>query len=317
MEAIENVLAQLYRALLTIDPKIRQHNQMSLTNGRASIDGNSTGDKTESEISTMRAVQERRDGYRYESVSFIQRFKRFISGKLHAIESQTTDSIARQSSLPRANSKLDLQRRDHFRADLISYAPLVLFAREIETSEWDDILKHYETSVKRPYQEEFRIAVSSWRSAAKKSTGDEQDNLFTSQEKEADSLVTRKLTVKRSKTLREGPRTSSGDKSQDGKIVAHEAFAGFLNDTTQSIFIEQNFVVEMFHLSSLTSTEFPDVVANAPPQERRLGNLSEKKLFDPDRNTARKLRTMMDEMFSSWPLDVQNAVDWVLGQESL
>ena len=317
VDAIETALVQLYKAMLTIDPKIRLHNQAMVVNGRTSMDGGNTVDRNESEISTMRAVQERRDGYRQESITFIHRFKQFVVGRFQVIESQTAESIARRQPLPSADSKIDFQRRDHSRADLIAYAPLVLFAREIDSAEWDILLQSYETSIKKPYQEEFRHAVSSWRSVAKMSTGDEQDALFTSQEKEPDNVVARKLTVKRTKTLREGPRTASGDKNQEGKIVAYEAFTGLLKDTTQSIFMEQNFVVEMFHLSSLTSNEFSEVVAMAPPEERRLGSLSEKKLFDPDRNAARKLRTIMDDVFASWPLDLQSAVDWVIDQDAL
>ena len=303
--------------MLTIDPKIRLHNQAMVANGQASTQGGTAVDRNESEISTMRAVQERRDGYRHESISFIHRFKQFVQGRFQKLESQTAESIARSQPLGSANSKIDFHRREHSRGDLITYAPLVLFTREIDSAEWDGLLKSYEASVKKPYQEEFRHAVSSWRSVAKKATGDELDALFTSQEKEPDSLVARKLTVKRSKTLREGPRTASGDKNQEGKIVAYEAFAGLLKDTSQAIFIEQNFVVEMFHLSSLTSNEFSDVVATAPPEERRLGSLTDKKLFDPDRNAARRLRTMMDDIFAAWPVDLQSAVDWVISQDAL
>ena len=316
IQTIETALSQLYKAMLTIDPRIQHHGRPP-GGSRLPTDENGSMDKIGTEISTMRAVREKKDGYQFESFTFIQRFKQFVTVKFREAEALTYDSFGQNMPLPSGSSKLDHHRRDQIRAGLWMYSPLVLFTREINNPEWEDLLRAYEGSVKRPYHDEHRNLIASWKRAAKKVGTEEQEALFTSQEKESDSLVARKLTVKRSKTLREGPRTPSAEKGQDGKILAYEAFAGILSDTSQSIFTEQNFVVDMFHLSSLSNAEFPDLVASTHPEARRGGNLYEKRLFDPDRSMAKRLKTMIDEMFSFWPVEVQNLVDWVVSQDPL
>ena len=317
MQAIETALSQLYKALLTIDPKIRQHGHLSTANNQPAEDAGSSIDNIGSEVSTMRAVQEKKGVYRSESLTFIERFKQYVLIKFREAEIQTRDSMDRDRPPPNSQSKLNHRRRDQPRSSLWIYSPVMLFAREINPIEWEEVLKLYEGSIRKSYQDEFRENISAWKRVTKKSTGDEENALFTSQEKETDSLLGRKLTVKRSMTLREGSRNTSGEKAQDGKISGCESFTGALSDMSQSIFLEQNFVVDLFHLSSLESVEFSDLVASVPPETRRGSNLLEKKLFDPDRSMAKVVKTMMEDIFSSWPAELQNLVDWVLAQDSL
>ena len=315
IQTVEAALTQLYKAMMTIDPKMRQHGRPSSAMGR--LQPENPADTIGNEVSTMRAVQEKKDGYRSESVFFVQRFKQFITVKLREVEVQIADASQKYRNLPQSNGKLDLYKRDQPRSGLWMYSPLILFAREIDPMEWESLLRIYESTVKKAYQEEYRENISAWKKVARKPTGDEQDVLFTTQEKESDSLVGRKLTVKRSRTLREGPRTASGDKTQEGKIPGYEAFAGALEDMSQSIFLEQNFMTDMFHVTSSETTEFPDLVASVPPEARRSGNLSQKRAFDPDRNMAKKMKSLMDDIYSFWPQEVQLMVDWVVSQDSL
>ncbi|MCJ1379699.1 hypothetical protein MMC17_002801 [Xylographa soralifera] len=317
---VETALISLYKAMVTIDPRLRQMNSRpSSANGDSRADPNSSIDKVGNEVSTMRAVQEKKDRYRIESVEFIQRFKQHISAKFREAEAETSAVIEKNRTVhsPNSASKLDLRRRDASRASLWVYSPLILFAREMEVFEWEEVLRTYEETAKKPYQEEFKDNISAWKHIARKPTGEEQDYLFTTQEKESDNIVARKLTMKRTKTIREGSRNSSNEKPQDGRINGFEAFAGALFDMSQAIFVEQNFVVDLFHISSLENTEFPDVVAAFPPERRTGSNLGERKLFDPDRNMAKRVQNMMDDMFSFWPSEMQNLVDWVVKQDTL
>lgn len=313
-------LTSLYKAMITIDPRLRQPgSRPSSSSGHLRLDPNSSLDRVGNEVSTMRAVQEKKDRYRVESVQFVQRFKQFMLSKFREAEAQTSKAVEtkRHSNMPTSNSKLDLRRRDASRAGLWTYSPLMLFAREMDLFEWEEILRLYESTAKKTYQEEFRDNISAWKRTARKPTGDDQDYLFTSQEKESDNIVARKLTVKRTKTLREGSRNPSGEKPQDGGINGFEAFAGALYDMSQAIFLEQNFVVDLFHISSLENAEFPDLAAASLPETRMGGNIGERKLFDPDRNMAKRVQNMMDDMYSFWPSEMQTFVDWTVKQDAL
>lgn len=319
VQDVELALSSLYKALLTIDPKLGLYGARSGSADSALGANNESLEKIGNEISTMRAVRERKDGYLNESIGFIQRFKQHMAFKFREAESETKESLGRDRNGPISNTaaKLDLRRRDKARASLWMYSPLLLFTREISPREWEDLLRLYEGTTKQPYQEEFRDTISSWRRMARKLAGDEQDVLFTTQEKETDGIVARKLTVKRTKTIREGSRNSSNEKAQDGKIYGFEVFAGALYDMSQSVSLEQNFMVDLFHLTSLETLEFPDLVAAVAPELRKVGNLGERKPVDPDRDMAKRVQNTLEEMYSFWSEDLQSLVDWVVQQDPL
>lgn len=320
VQVVETALTALYKAMITIDPKLRQSGaRPNSADDRSLVDPRMGSDRIGNEVSTMRAVQEKKARYREESVAFIQRFKQHMSNQFREAETETLKAIEsnRNTNILSSNTKLDLRRRDQMRAGLWVYSPLMLFAREIDSFEWEELLRIYEGMAKKPYQDEYRDTMNAWKRIARKATGEDQGALFTTQEKESESLVARKLTVKRTKTLREGSRNSSGDKPNDGRIIGYEAFAGALYDMSQSIFLEQNFLVDLFHATSLETAEFPDVVAATPPDRRKGGNLGDRKLFDPDRNMAKRVQNTMDDMYSFWPAEVQGLVDWVVKQDAL
>lgn len=320
IEDVENVLVQLYTAMLTIDPKLRHNDTRPLTADQASLHRSSgTGDGG-SELSSMHAVREKREGYRRESLNFILRLKQYLSVKFRETEAETLDALAknRENKTSSSSTKLDHHLRDRPKKDLWLYSPLILFAREIEPIEWEELMRMYEGCAKRPYQDEFRDNVFAWKRITRKAAGDEQDVLFTTQEKESESLVGRKLTVKRSKTVRtDGTnRISSGEKPNDGKATPYEAFAGALSEMARVLFVEQNFIVDLFHASSLEAEDFMDAVATS--LEQRTGkDLIVKKPFDPDRNMARRIMGVMEDIFSFWPTDLQNLVEWATKQDSL
>lgn len=317
---VESTLIQLYTAMLTIEPKLRHNDNRPVTADQASIRHASSTGHGGSELSSMQAVREKRELYRRESVEFILRFKQYMSVKFREIEAETLDALerARENKASLSNPKLDHRLHDEPKKDLWLYSPLMLFAREIEPSEWDELMHMYEGCAKRPYQDEFRDNVFAWKRITRKLAADEQDVLFTTQEKEAESLVGRKLTVKRSKTVRAdgSSRISSGDKPNDGKVTAYEAFAGALSEMARLIFVEQNFIVGFFHASSLDTQDFTDAVA-IDPEQRIGGDSIVKKPFDPDRNMAKKVLGVMEEIYSFWLTDVQGLVDWALKQDPL
>ena len=320
--AIESALAQLFKAMLTIDPSLRHQEQVPfrdapIKNGDAAGASGAGTNKISSEVSGMRAVQDKKEGYRAESVDFILRLKSHMNALFRDVEAATRRSMDMDRTRPAAKSKLDLRRREPARMRLWMYSPLMLFAREIDAIEWDGFLKMYEAMVKQHYQDEYRDCFALWKQVAKKPTGDEQDILFTNQEKESDSLVGRKLTVKRSKTIRDGPRISSADKAQDGKMAPYEAFAGALNDVSQSIAMEQNFCSDLFHISSTGTADFPELIMTSSPESRRGVELSDYRQFDPDRNMAKRLQIMMEDIFSFWPTDLQILIEQTTSVDQL
>lgn len=321
IQATEIALSHLYKAMLTIDPKLRQNGVRGNPADQSNLDRSSIGGNIGTDLSNMFAVQENKEKYQRESTEFLHRLKQFMSMKFLDTGAQTTKALElqRNNNLGKPSTRLDPRLREKARNDLFPYSPLLLFAREIESFEWEDLMRMYEASAKKPYQDELRDNVSAWKRIARLPAAEEQDFLFTSQEKEPESIVGRKLTVKRSKTVRsEGiNRITSSDKSKDGKLNAYEAFAGALNETTQAIYVEQNFIVELFHLSSLESIDFLDAIAAAPPSARRVGDLTSRQMFDPNRGMARRLVNLMDEMFSFWSTDMQNLVDWATKTDAL
>ena len=317
----EHTLAQLYAAMLTIDPRLRKDESRPMTADQASLHRSSSIGYGKSELSSMAAVREKREGYRRESIDFIQRLKSYMAHKFQDAEAETMEALERKRSSRASQSNgtsLDHRLREEAKQGLWLYSPLMLFTRETEPLEWEGLLLMYEGSVKKPYQDEFRDNIFAWKRVTRKSAGDDQDVLFTSQEKENESLVGRKLTVKRAKTVRTdgSSRISSSEKPNDGKVTAYEAFAGSLSEMARLIFVEQNFIVNLFHASSLDTKDFIDMIA-INPENRNADNITIKKPFDPDREMARKVTGAMEEIYAFWPSDIQNLADWAVKQDVL
>ncbi|KAL4778950.1 exocyst complex component Sec3-domain-containing protein [Aspergillus varians] len=310
----ENALSTLYKAMLTIDPEI-WHNKKRLdaAGGHGTI-----GVYADTEVGQMRAIKDKKEEYRFHSSSFLQRLKQFMAIAYQVAEQKRSDTATNSNKDP---MKLDSSARAYSRRELWIYSALTLFAREVSGPEWQGLITLYEQQAKQSYQAEFRDNNMAWKKTARKVTGEEQELLFTHQdkEKETEGITTaaRKLTVRRGKTIRTaGFRLSFGDK-QHGKLDPFEVFAGTLQETVKMISEEQNFVVRFFHLTSLSNTDFADIVASGAPDERPLPDFTVKQSPDPDRAMARKVEQAMDELYSFWPTDMQNLVDWSLKADPL
>ncbi|PCG89987.1 Exocyst complex, component Exoc1 [Penicillium occitanis (nom. inval.)] len=310
----ETVLSMLYKAMLTIDSDIGQ-NKKRLAD--AAGDSSSVGVYADTEIGQMRAIREKKDQYRAESDYFLQRLKQFMSIAFKSSQQKRTNTSSNSLG---GTLKFDNSGHNAARQDLWMYHALMLFAREVSSSEWVGLINLYESDAKTPYQHELRDNFTAWKKAAKKSSGEESEILFThhEKEKEGDGLTgaARKLTVRRGKTVRvqQGPKTI-GEKP--GRLDPFEVFAGALRETVKMISEEQNFIVHFFHLSSLTTVDFPDLVAASDPSERRLPDFTIKQMHDPDRDIAKRVEQVVDGIFSFWANDVQNLVDWVLSIDQL
>ncbi|PLB41899.1 GTP-Rho binding exocyst subunit SEC3 [Aspergillus candidus] len=312
----EVALSTLYKAMLMIDSNIFQNKKRLVdTPG----DHGGLGVYADTGIGQMRAIKEKKEEYRTESRLFLQRLRQFMSIAYKVAEQKRVDAAANRS---RDQMKLDGEAREHAREELWRFNALMLFAREVSGSEWHSLMNLYEQQAKMPYQNEFRENGLAWKKAARKPTGEEQELLFTHQEKDKDgegiTMAARKLTVKRGKTIRAaaGLRHSFGEK-QHGKLDSYEVFAGALQETLTMISVEQNFVVHFFHLDSLSTAEFPDLVSADIAGERRRPNFAANKSHDPDRAMAKRVEQLMDELYGFWPTDMQNMVDWAIKADPL
>ncbi len=245
----------LFKAMLTIDPSLST--TMSRPSEDNSLGSGKPGGYGNSEIGSMRVLQEKKDVYKNEIAMFLRRLKPFLQVKFGAAIDETRKALEREkgSNLTRSAGKAKLDPRNHdlARELLYKYSPLMLFSREVDRLEWEELMKMYEMACRPLYQDEFRDATFAWKRIARKPVGDEGDVLFTSQiEKQTEGIATtaRKLTVKRSQTLAKSLRSPIGDNTSkssldksDGRLHPYEVFAGVLDETTPIMCMEQNFVV--------------------------------------------------------------------------
>ncbi|KAG9247273.1 exocyst complex component Sec3-domain-containing protein [Calycina marina] len=325
---LEASLVRLFKAMLSIDPTL------SSSVPRASEDGSlSSGRQAgfSTELGSMRVMQEKKEVYRSESAQFLRRLRPFLQVKFAAAIDETRKALEREKggNLTRSGkAKLDTRNHDLAREVLWKYSPLMLFSREANRPEWEELLKIYESVAKPLYQDEFRDAIFAWKRNARKPTGDEGDVLFTSQvEKQAEGIATtaRKLTVKRSQTLAKSLRSPIGDNSSktsvdrgtDGKFQPHEIFSNVIDEIVPVVTMEQNFIVDFFHVTSLEQLDFPEAVAAATPETRRGTDLKRPKVMDPDRDLAKQVVISMDEVYSFLQNDMMSLVDWSLQSDPL
>lgn len=324
LKDIEFSLVLLYKALITIDPSFVSGGRSGATDDLTAM--NARSGFGNSDLATMQALQEKRDRYLGEGAMFLDRLKKHMNITFGAAFMSTKDALANidQGSMPSLKDNIDAH--DAGRSELWMLSPVMLFAKEIDRASWDTLLRMYQDQAAQLYQQEVRDNILAWRKFARKPTGEEQELLFTAQEKEPESITgtARKLTVKRSQTLARGLRSASGDKdaktkpaSQDGKLHAFDVFARVLEDTGPVLLTEQNFITEFFHATSTDSLDFPDAVQAAPPEERRGPNLWIRKQFEADRAMAKHVTGVMEEIFSFWPAEIQSLVDWATKADPL
>jgi hypothetical protein len=316
LQVAETVLCTLYKAMLTIDSDIRQNRKRMAD---AAGDHSSVGVYADTEVGQMRAIREKKDEYRIEASAFLKRLRQFMSIAFKRAEQKRLNAVTDSKKDP---LKLETSGRDLARQELWMYHALMLFAREVSSTEWVMIINLYEQDAKSAYQGEIRENCAAWKKAAKKVIGDEHELLFTHHEKDKESEgitnAARKLTVRRGKTVRlnQGLRGSHSEK-QTGRLELFEAFTGALQESLKLISQEQNFAVHFFHLNSLASGEFPDLVAISDPASRHHPDFNVKQMHDPDRDLARRVEEIMDGIYSFWTVDMQNLVDWVIKSDQL
>ena len=317
---VENALSTLYQAMLTIDPEIRQ-NKLRQINGHTT-NQTDTGVYADPELGQMRAVREKKEDYREQTLAFLRRFSKYMTHAFKVAEQRTSEDNSRSSA---SNSTTSLALRNHtsFRQELWIYNTILLFVREVNSYEWNLLINNYEINIKSTYQEYFTENSNSRKKIARQPVTDEQDILFTAVEREDKhegslaSSAARKLTVRRGRAVKATALRQALRENKDGKQNTSELFDGVLQDQAKAISEEQNFLVLFFHLNSQSSADFAELVSSRPPQQRRLPNLNIKQPYDPDRNMSKIVQNTIEGIFSFWPDEMVRLLDWCVAADAL
>jgi len=100
-------------------------------------------------------------------------------------------------------------------------------------------------------------------------------------------------------------------------MMSSEVFAGAMDEMAPLVVQEQNFVVEVFHASSLETTDFLDAIQQAPPEARVGMNLLSPKPMDPDREMAKRVTGVMDEVFGFFGQEMQTLLEWSVASDPI
>jgi hypothetical protein len=320
LEEVESALVTLFKAMTKIDPSLGGGDP---TKAPEAMDLEEQMGLN-SDYSQMRIVQEKKQMYSEQSAYFMRRLREFMDMQLNAAFSEMKRSL--QGALSR---KIDSSHQDAGREKLWMYSPLMLYVRDVDLDNWNRLLLMYQEKSQPLYRGQFQEVIAISRKNAKKSTGEDSDILFTSQiEKQQEGVATaaRKLTVKRSQTLARalrspladgGSKTSLDKTASDSRSLPYVVFAFVLDDLLPLVEMEQNFIVDFFHATTLEVLDFPDAVATARPVNRRGGDLRRHRLMEPDRELARRVTRTMEFIFSFLEQEIQRLMEWVIGQDPL
>ncbi|SPO04895.1 related to SEC3 - component of exocyst complex [Cephalotrichum gorgonifer] len=336
---VEDTLLQLFKTMRKIDPSLCGSDTKDKGIGMGSdlahlgddIElamalglGPDTGSGLTSSYGRMRIVQEKRDVCLQESNIFINRFTRHMESEFDTAFASTRNMLDRALS-----RKSDKEIYQTHRRHLWKYTGLILYTRDIHQESWEGVLQAYHERGNPLFKSTFGSILESWKSNAGKSGFDESELLFTHPpEKQHDNLATaaRKLTVKRSQNLAGRLRSetvtkSVADKSSmDGRGFSFEVVRGALDDIVPLVEMEQNFIIDYFHATTLEQMSFEDYLAAQPATRDRKAPDYEWLGFrrmEPDRDMARKVTRTMEGIFSFLELDLQRLMEWVMAKNPL
>lgn len=331
---VEDTLLQLYKTMRRIDPTLCGYDKNDKGAGIGSnlahleddlelamalgLGGDGTNGLNGS-YGRMRIVQEKRDVCLQESNIFINRFTRHMETEFDTAFASTRNMLDRALS-----RKSDKEIYQTHRRHLWKYTSLILYTRDLHLESWEAVLQSYPERGNALFRSSFRSILDSWKANSRKDAADEAELLFTHQpEKQHDNLATaaRKLTVKRSQTLAGRFRSDTVSKqaaeksSSDSRRLPHEVFRGALDDLFPLIEMEQNFIIDYFHATTLEEVNFEDYLTSHPAGRERKAPDHEWQGFrrmEPDRDMARKVTRTMEIMFPFLEGDLQRLMEWVM-----
>jgi exocyst complex component 1 len=336
---IENTLLGLYNTMRKVDPSLCGYDVKDKSGG---VGGDLAEHEGDLELAAalgldvdpdkptglansygrMQVVQSKRDQCLQLSRLFIDRFTAQMRREFEVAFASTKNMLDRALS-----RKADREIYQTHRRHLWKYCALTLYARDMHLEQWNEVLQKYQDEAQPLFRNSCGVVVEAWKSNARKATGDEADLLFTSQpEKQHEGIATaaRKLTVKRSQTLagrfRSDAVKGAPDKTVDSRSMPYEVFRGVLDDLLPLVEMEQNFVIDFFHATTIEEQTFDEFLRAHPPGDDRKAPDHQWLGFrrmEPDRELARRVTRAMEFIFSFLEPDLQRLIDWVISTNPL
>ncbi|KAF2675471.1 hypothetical protein BT63DRAFT_436359 [Microthyrium microscopicum] len=312
LESVERAVLSLYKALVLTDPSLRT--------------GNATEQAAEyTQLSKMRALQEKRNGYLDASQIFLTRFKNYMDIIYGQAAMEIESHAKNDPSKVNSTSTITVSDVNAGRATLWKYSPLVLFAKSMDRNSWLDLISGYQTKMRTVYSESLNGTFQNCKKMARGNAGEEQDLLFTINENQPDGLAisARKLTVKRSGTLARTLRAASGEKpnrqsnSRTGTLFPSDAVADAIQDIAPLLLTEQAFIVDFFHASTTETVDFVEAAQAALPENRQGNHDLHRKTYEPNSEMNQLVSGLMSDMFSFLPTELQNLVNWAVNMGPL
>ena len=319
----EASLKKLYTAIVTIDPSVRS---TSAGRPRSRI-GALSGEEVGKELNAMAAVRQKQDAYLQQANGFCKLLDSHLDSLFASAFATAKAQVLVPAMGPAGGMQLNSEAFNNARRQLWMFGPLILFAKDLRPEIWTGYMGAYASEARGMYADAFGQNVAGWKRAGEKGAGDDgPPKLFTALETDDHLTVSsvsgsaRKLTVKRSQTLAKTLRkvsderpgsSSNADSRATATGLSHgEVFARAMNEMAPLIRTEQNFIIDLFHASSLSNTDFLDACAAAAPVARTGTDLVKSRPVDPDREMARRVTGVMDEIFAFFTNELLRLLDW-------
>ncbi|TDZ33975.1 Exocyst complex component 1 [Colletotrichum spinosum] len=322
LEEIETSLVSLYKAMSKIDPSLLGGEARKSEDLGTEVDQAVGLENTD--YGKMRIVQEKKEMYRQESSMFMRRLVEYMARQFDEAYNETNRALGEALS-----RKVDSRHHDIGRDMLWKYSPLIKYAKDVDPRNWDRMIQVYQDKSFPVYKNEFRQVLEAWKRNARKMTAeDTAELLFTyevEKQQEGRATTVRKLTVKRSQTLAKSlrspidsaSRSNLKEAASEGRSLPYEVFGSIMDDVMPLVEMEQNFIVDVFHATTMEQSDFPDLVAASRPRDRRGGDLRRHRQMEPDRDLARRVTKAMEVIFSFLEREVGNLVTWVIMADPL
>ena len=166
LQSIEDTLLALYKAMATIDPKMARNAPES------PVESGRRGSWGDGGIGSMRALQERKEGYQKDTYSFLARMKQFMTIKFGA---EVVELAKNSKNSAKSSEQPKLLGHDSAYVSLYRFSGLIAFTKDVDLEEYYGLQKLYERPVSGLFQDEFREHVLAWKKVTKKPISDEID----------------------------------------------------------------------------------------------------------------------------------------------
>ncbi|BFZ54801.1 GTP-Rho binding exocyst subunit [Savitreella phatthalungensis] len=243
--------------------------------------------------------------YKQESDAFLHRLAGYV-------RTQFQRAVA-MASQPASMSELPGHEEGY--KSLFHLSPVMLYARDIAPQLQSEIRLEYASIAKSAWRDSILSFAAQWRSSVR-------------QEPEPFAPPTRAAAIKRANTMlsaagltrqqtpssssaqqQQQQQPSSSQQSQQDLRPASEVFSIILDNLTIVITTEQNFLGDLFHLSSLQSIDYPDYVSLGVRNELSIDRLEDHRPTEPNRTLAKQRYELMEAIFTWLGPDLVNLAD--------